>query len=160
MKWRPGVKKYYPFWTAAGVTLADKIIQGIVLSGSLHPKDMCNYGLYFYPVVNDYNVINTPMRILLLLLLSGCLFILAKYRSPCKDFRLILGAGLVAGGAFSNGISWILQGSVVDYIGFFYAKGDLIVNLADLAYVLGAILVILGVAREVIWMLGKIRRIT
>ena len=61
-------------------------------------------------------------------------------------------------GAFSNSISWIFQGSVVDYIGFFTPNYDLIFNLADLAYISGTLLVLLGVAREVLWMLERIRK--
>ena len=151
------MKKSFPFWTAVGVFLADKTFQGIALWGSMQAKDIYNYAICFYPALNDYNIINTPMRILLLLLLTGCLYILLKYCSSSKNQDLP-GVGFVAGGAFSNSISWILQGSVVDYIGFFTPNYDLIVNLADLAYISGTLLVLSGVAREVLGMLGKIRK--
>lgn len=152
------MNKNYPFWLAGGVFLADKVIQGIALSGAMQTKDIYDYAICFYPALNDYNTINTPMRILLLLILAGCLFILLKYRPPSKNLHLLLGVGLVAGGAFSNSVSWIFQGSVVDYIGFFTPNYDLIFNLADLVYFLGVVLVQVGVAREVFWMLGKNRK--
>ncbi|HHU87088.1 MAG: signal peptidase II [Pelotomaculaceae bacterium] len=152
------MKRSFPFWTAGMVFFADKTFQGIALSESMQAKDIYNYAICFYPALNDYNTINTPMRILLLLLLTGCLYILLKYSSSSKNSDLLLGVGFVAGGAFSNSISWIFQGSVVDYIGFFTPNYDLIFNLADLAYISGTLLVLLGVAREVLWMLERIRK--
>jgi hypothetical protein len=47
---------------------------------------------------------------------------------------------------------------VRNYIGFFTPNYDLIFNLADLAYISGTLLVLLGVAREVLWMLERIRK--
>ncbi|HPZ42550.1 MAG TPA: signal peptidase II [Bacillota bacterium] len=150
------MKRSFPLWTAGGVVLADKIFQGIAISELMQAKDIYSYAICFYPALNDYNIINTPMRILLLLLLAGCLYIILKYCSSSKNSDLLMGVGLVAGGAFSNSISWIFQGSVVDYIGFFTPNYDLIFNLADLAYISGTLLVLLGVTREVLWMLGRI----
>lgn len=149
------MNRTYPFWLGGSVFLADKIIQGLVLSGSMETKDIYNYAICYYPALNDFNTIGTPTRILLLLLLAGCLLSLLKYRPPTGNLQLFLGVGLVAGGALSNSASWIFQGFVVDYIGFFTPGYDLVFNLADLAYFLGVILIQVGVARELSRILRK-----
>ena len=59
------MKRSFPFWTAGMVFFADKTFRNP--SESMQAKDIYNTPC-FYPALNDYNTINTPMRFLLLLM--------------------------------------------------------------------------------------------
>ncbi|OPZ75612.1 MAG: lipoprotein signal peptidase [Firmicutes bacterium ADurb.Bin456] len=149
------MNKTYLVWLGGSVFFLDKFIQSLILSRPMGTRDIYNYSVCFYPVLNDSNNINTPTRILLLIILAGCLLILLKHRPSTGNLYLHLGVGLVAGGALSNSVSWIFLGFVVDYIGFFTPGHDLVFNLADLAYFFGIVLVQADVAREVFLILKK-----
>lgn len=88
-----------------------------------------------------------PGRLLIFIIIIACIICLARYNPPHKDFRLHVGTALAAGGALSNGLSWLMQGSVVDYI--LLPKLGIATNLADVALFAGIVFICFGIAREV-----------
>lgn len=145
----------YPFWTAAGVILADQLVKAAASAKLDRIYSASPGSIGFCPAVNAENTYSPSGRLAALLILLACAIFIGRYQSPAKDFRLRLGMGLVVGGALSNNISWIFQGYVVDYLSVSGSDTEIIINLADLAYISGVVLYISGAAREIQFMIKE-----
>lgn len=141
--------KHLCFWLVGlGIISCDQIIK--ITSRYIIPQPITILGgISFRPAVNLFCPFGPSFagRILLLAIIIACLFYLARYNPPHKDFRLRLGTALAAGGAVSNGLSWLMQGYVVDYI--LLPKLGIATNLADVALFAGIVFICFGIAREV-----------
>ena len=137
------------------VLVVDQVLKAITGSriGQVFPANPGSIALF--PAVNESNALGVTERLFLTLALLAGIVLISKYLSFQRDFRLRLGAGLLAGGALGNGLSWIFQGYVIDYLAISCRDTEVIVNLADLAYVCGTLLVAFGTAREVRLLLKK-----
>lgn len=145
----------YPFWTAASVFVADQLVKAAVSSKLDQTFFSPPHSICFYPAVNAVNIVSTTGRLAAVIILLACVIFIERYQSPSKDFRLRLGMGLVAGGALSNSVSWIFQGYVIDYFSISGTDREIIVNLADVAYIIGVMLYILGAVREMQFMIKE-----
>ncbi|WP_256369539.1 signal peptidase II [Moorella sp. E306M] len=131
-----------------GIILCDQIIKLTARYMIPQPITILE-GISFGPAVNPFCPFGPSFagRILLFAIIIVCVFYLARYNPPHKDFRLYLGTGLAAGGAISNGLSWLIQGYVVDYI--LLPNLGVAANLADIALFTGIVFICFGIAREV-----------
>ncbi|HHY47540.1 MAG TPA: signal peptidase II [Firmicutes bacterium] len=119
-------------WVTSGVRPGESIP---IIRGALHITHVRNPGVAFGMLAGKTGLIIT------LVILVGVLAVVLAVRSALSTRVSLAGAAIIAGGALGNLIDRVRVGRVIDFI-------DLrvwpVFNLADVAIVVGAGLVLLG----------------
>ena len=112
-----------------------------ILKGKITIRKYFNTGAFLNFLENKKEVVKTISCVMLGLLLL--LFTIMLPKKGNKVFKL--GLSLLLGGAISNVADRVLKGYVVDYFSFNFKKlKSVIFNLADIAIMLGSVLIFLS----------------
>jgi signal peptidase II len=117
-----------------GILLSDQICKNIFLHvGNIHK----NYNALFGMITN--------FSLAFVALLLFILIIFYEYKKKKQDNIFLFPLALILSGGISNAIDKIRLGFIIDYINFFNL---FVFNLADLAILIGAIIVIWQIITE------------